>query len=493
MERSAIDATDGAATEAGRTGGKNPEAAVTPVAGRDVPNAPGHRRLLGHLPLMRDGMLPMLRELGEAGPVVKLQLGPGTKYVISDGELAHEILADKTNAFGRERMARGFRPVTGDGLFTLDGTAHRERRKIVTPAFTRTPLAATTPLICQVTSDFAKRLPPRTVLELDHEMLKLSVDIAVRCLFRSEAPVDTVSWLATKAFTLSRGILLRMTAPLWLPPMRTPSGWRATRTLREVAETLSARHVPAGCGNDVLSLLDEAACPVQGEPNITRTAVIDELITFLAANSDATAMTLAWAWHELAQNRDLEHAVQSEADALFNSGRPLPDKVVEHLPLTSRVVKEVMRLYPIPVVARNTVREVTVGGFRLPPRAEVLLNLYGIHRDPTVYPHPDTFDPHRWTGDEALTTRGNAYLPFSAGAHRCVGAPFAAISAPVALAALAARFELRPAHPDRPVKAVAGVVTRPKRLLMTATPRAGFNAQQRVSDSAMVYGLPDPC
>ncbi|MFD9356011.1 cytochrome P450 [Streptomyces sp. NPDC060031] len=488
MERSATDATGGAATEAGRTaGGHCPaDATVTTAAGRDVPDAPGHRRLLGHLPLLRHGMLPMLRDVGSAGPVLKLQFRPGTKYVVSDGQLAHEILADKTNAFGRERMARGFRPVTGDGLFTLDGTAHRERRKIVTPAFTRTPLTAAAPLVCQVTSDFAKRWPQQTALELDHEMLKLSVDIAVRCLFRSEAPLDTVSWLATKAFTLSRGILLRMTAPLWLPPLRTPSGWRATRTLREVAENLSTRHVAADCGNDVLSLLDEAACPAQGTPTLARKAVIDELITFLAANSDATAMTLAWAWHELARNRDLEQAVQREADALFNSGGPLPEKIVEHLPFTSQVIKEVMRLYPIPVVARNTVREVTVGGFRLPHGAEVLLNLYGIHRDPTVYDRPDTFDPHRWAEDEALTTRGNAYLPFSAGAHRCVGAPFAAISAPVALAALAARFELRPTHPDRPVQAVAGVVTRPKRLLMTATPRAGFNAQQRLSDSAMV-------
>ncbi|MFF4369464.1 cytochrome P450 [Streptomyces sp. NPDC001594] len=421
----------------------------------------------------------MLAELGGAGPVVRVRIGRGGRYVVNDGALAQEILADRNQAFAKDRMIRGFRPITGDGLSTLEGAEHREHRRIVTPAFSRASLASTTPLISQVTADFAGRWTPGAALEVDREMLKLGADIIIRCLFRSVADADTMSWLSTKVSALSKGVLLRMVMPAWCPPLPTPESIarrRATHRLREVMDALPARHTPAADSDDVLSLLQAAACPVQGERGLTRKAVIDELITFLAAGSETTGMMLAWAWHELARNRELEQAVQCEADAVFHSGRPLPEKILDHLPVASQVVTEVLRMYPLPVVPRNTLREVTVGGFHLPQGAEVILNLYGIHRDPALYTRPHTFDPHRWAADAAPANARNAYLPYGAGAHRCIAAPFVAVGGPIALAALAARFQLRPADAHRPVRAVPGVVTRPSRIRMTATLRTGARA-----------------
>ncbi|MGW7103824.1 cytochrome P450 [Streptomyces sp. NPDC054883] len=439
---------------------------------REVPRAPGYR--LGHLPLLKHGLLPALARLGAGPPVVRLQFGAVTKYVVSEGGLAQEILVDKGQAFGRSRVIRGFRPVTGNGLLALEGPEHREHRRTLAPAFGRAPLARITPLICEVACERAGRMPSGTALNVDHEMLRLSADITVRCLLGSHVDQETVSWLAAKAAPLSRGVLLRMLAPAWSPGLPTPESIarrRATHRLRQVVAALPARHTPAEGGNDVLSLLESAVCPAQGQARLTPTAVVDELVTLLVASSEATAVTLAWAWHELARHQEAERAVQTEADALFNSGRPLPEKVLEHLPLTTRAVMEVLRLYPVPVMPRNALREVTVGGFRIPRGAEVLLNVHGIHRNPDHYPHPHTFDLHRWTADTTPLALTSAYMPFSTGAHRCIGAPFATLIAPIALAAVAARFQLRPFLPERPVRPVAGVVTRPDRLVMTATAR----------------------
>ncbi|MFK0045973.1 cytochrome P450 [Streptomyces sp. NPDC090741] len=478
-KRAGTDALDRGAFEAAHaSGGHCPAAAPAAgaTAGREVPSAPGKHWLLGHLPLLRRGILPALVELRAAGPVVTVQAGTGSTYVVNDGALAHEILVDKNQVFGKERMIRGFQAATGDGLNTLEWAEHQERRRIVTPAFGRASTAHAAPLICQVAADFARRWPVGTPLEMDREMLKLSADITVRCLFRSEADPDTMSWLATKMSTLSKGVMLRMAAPAWCPPLPTPESidrWRAKRRVRQVVQGLRERHTPTERRDDLLSLLNAAACPAPGAPGIPSTVVSDELVTFLGVGSETIGVALAWAWHELARNRDLEQAVQREADALFNSGNPLPEKVDEHLPLSTQVVMEALRLYPLPVVPRNALREVTVGGFRFPRGADVLLNLYGIHRDPALHPRPDTFDPYRWAPESARTALRNAYLPYGAGAHRCVAAPFAALSGAIALATLAAQFQLRPADPHCQVRAVAGVVTRPDRLVMTATPRTG--------------------
>lgn len=461
---------------------------AAPAGGaREVPRAPGHR--LGYLPLLRRGLLPALARLGAGAPVVRLQFGAVSKYVVSDGDLAQEILADKAQAFGRKRMIRSFRPVTGDGLFALEGPEHREHRRILTPAFSRAALARVTPLICEAASEHAGRMPSGTALDLNHEMLRLSADITVRCLVRSQTDQETVSWLATKAAPISKGILLRMLAPAWSPALPTPEGIarrRATHRLRQVVADLPARHMPDAGGNDVLSVLEKAACPARGQAPLTRTSVVDELVTLLIASSEATAVTLAWAWHELARHPQAEQAVQAEADTLFNSGRPLPEKLMEHLPFTNRAVMEVLRLYPVPVMPRNALREVNVGGFRFPSGAEVLINLYGMHRNPASYSDPHTFDPHRWAANTSPIALSSAYMPFSTGSHRCIGAPFAALIAPIALAALAARFQLRPTDPRHRVRAVPGVVTRPNRLVMTAAPRAGavIGAQRGVHEQS---------
>ncbi|MFF1497001.1 cytochrome P450 [Streptomyces sp. NPDC058304] len=447
------------------------------VAGgaREVPRAPGHR--LGHLPLLKHGLLPALAQLGAAAPVVRLQVGAVSKYVVSDGDMAREILADKGQAFGRRRMVRAFLPLTGEGLFALEGTEHRDHRSLLAPAFSRAALARMIPRICEAACEFAGRWPSDTALDLVHEMLELSADITVRCLFRSHTQWETISWLAAKSASLSKGVLLRMLAPAWSPPLPTPEAIarrRATHQLRRLVQALPGRHTPDEHGGDVLSLLQAATCPMQGPPGITPTAMVDEMVTLLVASSEATAMTLAWAWHELADSPAAEQAVQSEADALFNSGRPVSANILDHLPFTSRVTTEILRLYPVPVMPRSALREVTVSGFRLPRGAEVLLNLYGIHRNPTHYPSPHTFDPQRWSPDAASLPPRSAYLPFSSGGHRCIGAPLAALTAPIALAALAARFKLRPVDPHRKVRAVPGVVTRPNRLVVTATARHGM-------------------
>lgn len=456
-----------AADETGRT-------AEVEDRGREVPRAPGHWGPLGHLPLLRRGLLPALAELGAVAPVARLRFGAVTKYVVSDGNVAQEILADKSQAFGRKRVIRGFRPLTGDGLLALEGPEHREHRRTLAPAFGRAALARVTPLICQVASEHARRIPSGTAIDVDHEMLRLSADITLRCLLRSQTDHDTVSWLAAKAAPLSRGILLRMLAPAWSAALPTPEAIarrRATHRLQQVVADLLAGRTPAQDGDDVCSLLERAACPAQGPVRLTRTAVVDELVTLLVASSEGTAVTLAWAWHELARHPQAEQAVQAEADALFNSGRPLPERILDHLPLTTRAVTEALRLYPVPVIPRNALRDVKVGEFRIPRGAEVLLNLYGIHRNPAHYPHPHTFDPNRWTAETTPLALSSAYMPFSTGSHRCIGASFAALTAPIALAALAVRFQMRPADPGRPVRAVPGVVTRPNRLLMTAAPR----------------------
>lgn len=68
------------------------------------------------------------------------------------------------------------------------------------------------------------------------------------------------------------------------------------------------------------------------------------------------------------------------------------------------------------------------------------LTLTKVHRDPTLWEDPDTFDPERWRrGDTKV--RGS-YFPFSWGPRRCTGEGLAMLEMTMTLATVFRRYDL---------------------------------------------------
>jgi cytochrome P450 family 138 len=83
-----------------------------------------------------------------------------------------------------------------------------------------------------------------------------------------------------------------------------------------------------------------------------------------------------------------------------------------------------------------------------------------LHEDPAVFPDPDRFDPHRFTGNRPPTF---AWVPFGGGTRRCVGAAFANTEMDVVLRTLLRHFVIETdSAPDEKVHS-RGVAYTPKR------------------------------
>jgi len=81
------------------------------------------------------------------------------------------------------------------------------------------------------------------------------------------------------------------------------------------------------------------------------------------------------------------------------------------------------------------------------------------HRHPGCWPAPDTFDPDRFAAAPAAERHRCAYLPFGAGARKCIGSTFAVQEAQLVLAAVASRYRL--ADPPVPPPTPRPVVSLP--------------------------------
>ena len=85
-----------------------------------------------------------------------------------------------------------------------------------------------------------------------------------------------------------------------------------------------------------------------------------------------------------------------------------------------------MRLSP--PVATDLVRLTPPEGHKvdremIPGNTIVSISAYTAHRDPDVYPDPESFTPERWLmkGDDRLKDMLAVYIPFSAGSRSCIG------------------------------------------------------------------------
>ncbi|KAH0510157.1 Thromboxane-A synthase [Microtus ochrogaster] len=103
---------------------------------------------------------------------------------------------------------------------------------------------------------------------------------------------------------------------------------------------------------------------------------------------------------------------------------PAPEycSLQEGLPYLDMVIAETLRMYPPAFrFTREAAQDCEVLGQHIPAGAVLEIAVGALHRDPEHWPHPETFDPERFTAEARLQQRPFTYLPFGAGPRSCLG------------------------------------------------------------------------
>ncbi len=253
-------------------------------------------------------------------------------------------------------------------------------------------------------------------------------------------------------FSRILGLAARFQPPAWVPT-------RVNRKLRAaarqidglilgiIAERKQSHARGETLRDDLLSLLVDARD--EDGAGMSDTQIRDEAMTLFLAGHETTALVLTFALYLLSQHPDRQARLGEEVARVLGGRRP----TYEDLPAlaeTELVVLETMRLYPPAwVMARQALTAVEVGGFRFPRGAEFVMSPWVVHRDPKLFPDPDTFNPDRWRDDLAKRLPRFAYFPFGGGPRVCIGNRFAMMEAKLVLAALLQRFRFEPAAETR--------------------------------------------
>ncbi|MFJ2863449.1 cytochrome P450 [Kitasatospora sp. NPDC087314] len=421
------------------------------------PLAPGALPGLGHAAALLRDPLGFLGSLSRYGGVVRIRLGPRTVCVVTDASLVHTLLVALAYDCPRGAVQDTLKTAFGDGLLMSEGQAHRDRRRVVQPAFGPDRMAEYVAVMHQVTEERAGRWRPGQVLDVAKEMNHLALEIVTRSLFDARLSEDATLAFHRALPDMVKGQIVQSLYPhpalarLPLPVNRRFDA--AVRVLnRVVDQAVSGRPTDArstdapaaggtgstGRGGTLPALLRAATDPATGRP-LTEADVRSEAITMFGAGTETVSTTLTWLLDELLRHPEVEARVLAELDEHLPAGAVPTPEALARLTYTRSVTQEVVRLHaPNAFLMRTAQVPVELGPYRIPARTELLYSLTALHRDPHRYPEPLRFRPERWQGGGGAGRQ--SFLPFGAGKHKCIGEAFAWAELTVAAAAILRRW-----------------------------------------------------
>jgi cytochrome P450 len=426
------------------------------MTNRAIPKLPGVP-LLGNMTDFRARRLALLRRVyQECGEVGIFQVGPWPVVLLNAPDDIATVLVEQADAFEKTPLTRQYlRPLLGNGLMVNEGASHRQRRRLMAPAFQHRRIAAYATTMTSYTEHIQSQWADGMTLDLADAMMRLTLWIAGSTLFHIDLleAADDISATINELSTLANAVANRLVpVPLHWPTPQNKRIRAAIARIDAIIYRIIAEHRRAGQDSgDVLSMLLHARDEDDGS-GMTDRQVRDEVMTLLLAGHETTANALAWTWYLLATHPHIYQRVRQEVDQVLGGRTPTaPD--LPQLAYTVQVFKESLRLYPPAyIIARCAVRTLELGEYTLRPGTNIGISPYTLHRNPTSFPDPERFDPDRWTPENEAKLPRYAYLPFGAGPHVCIGNHFAMMEAQLILATLVQRvtFELVPGQTIAP-------------------------------------------
>ncbi|XP_054808107.1 geraniol 8-hydroxylase-like isoform X2 [Prosopis cineraria] len=144
----------------------------------------------------------------------------------------------------------------------------------------------------------------------------------------------------------------------------------------------------------------------------------------LAGGTDTTVNTMEFAMAQILSNPKVMKRIQEELESIVGRGNMVEESHINKLPCLLAVMKETLRLYPVgPLLVPHCPNKTTnLAGYMIPKSSCVFVNVWAIHRNPSVWDDPMCFDPSRFLNSQR-DYKGNDfdYLPFGSGRRLCAG------------------------------------------------------------------------
>nr|AOK93460.1 flavanone 3'-hydroxylase 1 [Morus alba var. atropurpurea] len=170
----------------------------------------------------------------------------------------------------------------------------------------------------------------------------------------------------------------------------------------------------------LLQLADDPTLEVKLERHGVKAFTQD----LIAGGTESSAVTVEWAISELLKKPEIFKKATEELDRVIGRERWVEEKDIVNLPYIDAIAKETMRLHPVApmLVPRFCLDDIKINGYDIPKDTRVLVSVWAIGRDPSLWDNPNEFVPERFIGKD-VDVKGQNFelLPFGSGRRMCPG------------------------------------------------------------------------
>lgn len=364
----------------------------------------------------------------EHGDAVSARIGWKKFYIFFHPDHIREVLQEKSDVYIKGDQYNQLRHLLGSGLLTSEGKDWEKQRRLLNPIFGKSGLDILLGHIKKSSSAFIQTIPLEEEIDWSRKMFDYALDVAVTSFFGSSLDYSKLDQMAVDSHICMRFVSKRMTnlmnLPLSIPTKEHRNFLRSLNNIKSEIERIydyKTKH-PADISKDLLDLLITA----QDEDRwkLTKEEVFDQVMSFLIAGHETTALSMSWLFYMLAKNPHYQDKIIAELEGnnyTFESSNDLTK-----YPFLNAVISETMRLYPAGwIIARNSTQEDSVGKWKVEKDRVVAVCPFVSHRDPRWWERPEEFYPERFLDEEKIKNLPKgAYVPFSIGKRNCIGARF---------------------------------------------------------------------
>lgn len=206
----------------------------------------------------------------------------------------------------------------------------------------------------------------------------------------------------------------------------------------------------------------------------TEDQLVMVLVDLFLAGFLTTTITLEFLFLNMVVHQDVQRKLQKEIDSVVPADRlpDIPDKF--KLPYTEAVMNESQRMWPVfPVIGpRRVLQDTNLEHFKIPKETTVLIDIYSVNRDPTLFTDPDVFNPERYFKNGSYESDSRS-LTFGRGRRRCPGEVLAKSATFMLFAGVMQKFTLLPSPGQdlSSIEIVPGLAISPKPYDVLLVPR----------------------
>ncbi|PRQ44545.1 putative 3,9-dihydroxypterocarpan 6A-monooxygenase [Rosa chinensis] len=442
-----------------------------------LPPSPMALPIIGHLHLLAPIPHQALHKLSNRlGPLVHIFLGSVPCVVVSSPEMAKEFLKTHEASFSnRPHMAAVDYLTYGSADFSFApyGPYWKFMKKLcMSELLGGRTLDQLLPVRREELASFIdlmlNKAKSNEAVDLGAELMNVTNNIISRMLMgqscsADEKEADEVRKLVkavaelTGKFNLSDFIWFCKNLDLQgfgkrLKEVRDQFDTMMQRIIKEHQEARKKRKEVGESDDDVKDLLDilfDISEDETSEIRLTRENIKAFILDIFAAGTDTSAITTEWALAELINHPDVMNKARQEIDTIVGNNRLVKESDIANLPYLQAIVKETLRLHPTgPLIVRESTEPCSIGGYEIPAKTRLFVNVWAVNRDPNHWEKPLEFEPERFTRNEGdgksqLDVRGQHFhlLPFGSGRRGCPGTSLALQVVQTMLAAMIQCFE----------------------------------------------------